>query len=31
MRRIGTVHCILAYVFNTTVLALVINLGAGLF
>ena len=31
MRRIGTVHCILAYLFNTTVLALLINVGAGLF
>lgn len=30
MRRIGTVHCILAYLFNTTVLALLINIGAGL-
>lgn len=31
MRRTGTVHCILAYLFNTTVLALVINIGASLF
>ena len=31
MRRIGSVHCILAYLFNTTVLALLINIGAGLF
>lgn len=31
MRRVGTVHCVLAYVFNTTVLALGINLGASLF
>jgi uncharacterized membrane protein len=31
MRRIGTVHCILSYLFNTTVLALVINIGASLF
>jgi uncharacterized membrane protein len=30
MRRIGTVHCILAYLFNTTVLAMLINIGAGL-
>jgi uncharacterized membrane protein len=30
MRRIGTVHCILAYLFNTTVLALLINIGASL-
>lgn len=31
MRRIGTLHCILAYLFNTTVLALLINIGASLF
>ncbi|MBC7731045.1 MAG: DUF1345 domain-containing protein [Bacteriovorax sp.] len=31
MRRIGSLHCILAYLFNTTVLALLINIGAGLF
>jgi uncharacterized membrane protein len=30
MRRIGSIHCILAYLFNTTVLALLINIGAGL-
>jgi uncharacterized membrane protein len=30
MRRIGTVHCTLAYLFNTTVLALLINIGASL-
>lgn len=30
MRRIGTVHCVLAYLFNTTLLALLINIGAGL-
>lgn len=30
LRRIGSVHCILAYLFNTTVLALLINIGAGL-
>lgn len=30
MRRIGTVHCVLAYIFNTTVLALTINIAAGL-
>jgi len=30
MRRIGSLHCILAYLFNTTVLALLINIGAGL-
>lgn len=31
LRRLGTVHCILAYLFNTTVLALLINIGASLF
>ncbi len=31
MRRIGSLHCILAYLFNTTVLALLINIAAGLF
>jgi uncharacterized membrane protein len=31
MRRVGSVHCILAYLFNTTVLALLINIGASLF
>lgn len=30
LRRIGTMHCILAYLFNTTVLALLINIAAGL-
>ncbi len=30
MRRIGTAHCVLAYVFNTTVLALTINIAASL-
>ncbi len=30
MRRIGAVHCILAYLFNTVVLALLINIGASL-
>ena len=30
-RRIGSLHCILAYLFNTTVLALLINIGASLF
>lgn len=29
-RRIASVHCILAYLFNTTVLALLINIGASL-
>ena len=31
MRRIGTMHCILAYLFNTVVLALLINITASLF
>jgi uncharacterized membrane protein len=30
MRRIGLVHCVLAYFYNTTVLALTINMAAGL-
>lgn len=30
MRRVGTVHCILAYLFNTIVLALLINISASL-
>ena len=30
-RRVGSAHCILAYLFNTTVLALLINIGASLF
>ncbi|MBL0946446.1 MAG: DUF1345 domain-containing protein [Hydrogenophaga sp.] len=30
LRKIGTVHCILAFLFNTTVLALLINIGASL-
>jgi uncharacterized membrane protein len=31
LRRVGTLHCILAYLFNTIVLALLINIGASLF
>jgi uncharacterized membrane protein len=31
MRRIGSMHCILAYLFNTTVLALLINIAASMF
>lgn len=31
MRGIGTLHCILAFFFNTTILALTINIAAGLF
>lgn len=30
MRRIGTVHCVLAFFFNTTVVALTINIASGL-
>jgi uncharacterized membrane protein len=30
MRRIGLAHCVLAYAFNTTVLALMINIASGL-
>jgi uncharacterized membrane protein len=30
MRRVGAVHCIVAYLFNTTVLALLVNIGASL-
>lgn len=31
MRRIGLLHCVLAFIFNTTVLALTINIAASLF
>lgn len=31
MRRLGTLHCILAFLFNTIVLALTINIASGLF
>jgi uncharacterized membrane protein len=31
MRRITTLHCIVAFFFNTTILALTVNIGAGLF
>ena len=31
LRRIGTVHGVIAFTFNTVVLALTINLVAGLF
>lgn len=31
MRRLGLLHCVLAYAFNTTVLALTINIASGLF
>jgi uncharacterized membrane protein len=30
MRRIGLIHCVLAFFFNTTVLALTINIAASL-
>ena len=31
MRRTGLVHCVLAYFFNTTLIALTINIASGLF
>jgi uncharacterized membrane protein len=31
MRRIGMVHCVLAFFFNTTLVALTINIASGLF
>lgn len=31
MRRTGTVHCVLAFFFNTTLLALTIHIACGLF
>lgn len=31
MRRTGTLHCVLAFFFNTTLLALAINIASGLF
>jgi uncharacterized membrane protein len=31
VRRITTVHCVVAFFFNTTILALTVNIGAGLF
>ncbi len=31
MRRTGTVHCVLAFFFNTTLVALTINIASGLF
>jgi uncharacterized membrane protein len=30
MRRLATLHCVLAYAFNTIVLALLINISASL-
>ena len=31
MRRIGLLHCVLAFLFNATILAMTINIGASLF
>jgi uncharacterized membrane protein len=31
MRRITTLHCVVAFFFNTTILALTVNIGAGYF
>jgi hypothetical protein len=31
MRRIGSLHCILSCLLDTTIPALLINIGAGLF
>ena len=31
MRRTGLVHCVLAFFFNTTLIALTINIASGLF
>ena len=31
MRRVGLAHCVLAFLFNTSVLALMINIAASLF
>jgi len=31
MRRTGTLHCVLAFFFNTTLLALAINIASSLF
>jgi len=31
MRRVGLLHCVLAFLFNTTILALTINIAASLF
>lgn len=31
MRRLGAIHCFLAFLFNTTVLALTVNIASGLF
>ena len=31
LRPVGPMHCVLAFAFNTTVLALTVNIAAGLF
>jgi uncharacterized membrane protein len=31
MRRLTTIHCVVAFFFNTTILALMVNIGAGFF
>jgi uncharacterized membrane protein len=31
LRRVGLIHCVLAFLFNTTILALMINIAASLF
>ena len=31
MRRIGAIHCVFSFFFNTTILALTINIASGLF
>ena len=31
MRKTTTLHCIVAFFFNTTILALTVNIGAGFF
>jgi uncharacterized membrane protein len=31
IRRITTLHCVVAFFFNTTILALTVNIGAGFF
>ena len=31
LRKIATLHCMIAFFFNTTILALTVNIGAGLF
>ena len=30
MRRVGLIHCVLAFFFNTTLIALTINIAASL-